>query len=356
MIKRILVKIGTNVLTRPDGLLDITAISRLVDQISILKKQGIDVVLVSSGAVGAGRSMLNIPDKVSKVVKRQVLSSIGQVKLMETYRQLFSNYQLFCAQVLSTKEDFRDRVHYLNIKNCFHALLRDNIIPIVNENDVISISELMFTDNDELAGLVAAMINADALIILSNVDGVLDRPPEEKGSKVIREIDPANKKWKKLIFPSKSSFGRGGMHTKFRVAEKAAQLGITTYIANGKKDDILLNILKDDFIGTRFIAGSKISNVKKWIAYNAEAHKGSVYINAGAEEILRQTDTVSSLLPVGIIQIKGDFKKGDLLRILNQKNQAIGLGIAQYGAEKAALWIGKKGGKALVHYDYLLLD
>ncbi|MCL4154138.1 UNVERIFIED_CONTAM: hypothetical protein GTU68_005369, partial [Idotea baltica] len=167
--KRLVVKVGTNVLARPDGLLDITSISQLVDQIADLKTRGVDVILVSSGAVGAGRSMMDIPEGLNKVVRRQVLSSIGQVRLMEIYRQLFSNHQLFCAQVLATKEDFRDRQHYINMQNCFLALLRDRVVPVVNENDVVAITELMFTDNDELAGLVAAMTNADGLVILSSV-------------------------------------------------------------------------------------------------------------------------------------------------------------------------------------------
>lgn len=352
----IVVKVGTNVLTRPDGLLDHTNISHLVDQIAALKNQGVQVILVSSGAVGAGKSLMPATKGLSKVVQRQVFSAVGQVRLMETYRQLFYNYNLFCAQLLVTKEDFRDRSHYLNMKQCFHALLRDDIIPIVNENDVVAVSELMFTDNDELAGLVASMINADALVILSSVDGLLDGHPEDPKSKVIANIDPAQKKWQNYILPSRSSFGRGGMTTKYRIAQKAAKVGIATYIANGRRSDILINILANDFIGTRFNPKPVVSNLKKWIAYNELEKKGRVLINAGAEEAICSPDKVSSLLLVGITAIEGDFQKGDLVLIVNEKETQIGVGIAQYSAVYAKQHLGQKGKKPLIHYDYMYVE
>ncbi|MEZ5041624.1 MAG: glutamate 5-kinase [Saprospiraceae bacterium] len=355
LYKRLVVKVGTNVLARPDGLLDITSISQLVDQLAALKAKGIDIILVSSGAVGAGRSMMDVPSSLNKVVRRQVLSAIGQVRLMEIYRQLFSNHQLFCAQVLATKEDFRDRQHYINMQNCFLALLRDRVIPVVNENDVVAITELMFTDNDELAGLVAAMINADGLVILSSVAGVYDGPIDDPQSKVIPEIDPHDKKWQSVIQPSRSTFGRGGMHTKFRIAQKAAKVGIPTFIGDGRQTGILLSLIEGQFPGTRFIPQTGLSNVKKWISYNELPQKGSVYINKGAELVLRSTDMISSLLPVGAIRIEGDFEKGDLLKIYNEEGEAIGLGIAQYSAVTAQQYVGKKGKKALVHYDYLVI-
>lgn len=344
-------------MTRADGLPDMTSISGLVDQIAELKKMGISVILVSSGAVGAGRSLLPLSEQTHKVVRRQVLSAIGQVRLMEIYRQLFLNYGLFCAQVLATKEDFRDRRHYLNMKNCFQALLRDQVVPVVNENDVISVTELMFTDNDELAGLVAAMINAEALIILSSVDGVLDGPPDAPESKLIPEIDPADPVWEQYILPSRSSFGRGGMHTKFRIAGKAAKVGIATYIANGRREGVLADIVQGREGGsTLFRPKVGISGFKKWIAYNEAAHKGSVTINAGAELALRSANRITSLLPVGIEAVSGDFEKGDIIRILNEKGRTIGWGIAQYGMEKARQNMGQNGKKALVHYDYLYME
>jgi glutamate 5-kinase len=269
---------------------------------------------------------------------------------------LFNNYEIFCAQVLATKEDFRDRTHYLNMKNCFQALLRDNVIPIVNENDVISVSELMFTDNDELAGLIASMMNADALLILSSVDGILDGAPDQPDSKAIPEIDPDDKKIEQFIFPSRSSFGRGGMHTKFKIAQKVSKLGITTFIANGKRANIIIDIVKGDFIGTKILPKKNTSNIKKWIAFNELEQKGMVYVNDGAIAVLRSDEKVSSLLPIGITKIEGTFKKGDIIKIVDESGNNIGLGMAQYGVDKAIEYIGKKGKKPLVHYDYLLIE
>lgn len=353
-IAKIVVKVGTNVIARKDGLLNITNISHLVDQIAALKREGHAVILVSSGAVGAGRSMITVPEDLSKVVRRQVLSAIGQVRLMELYRQLFANHHLFCAQVLATKDDFKGRQHYINMKNCFQALLRDQVVPVVNENDVVSVSELMFTDNDELAGLVAAMINADKLIILSSVDGVLDGSPDHPESRVVSEIHPDDKQILQLISPSKSSFGRGGMMTKLRIAQKAAKVGIDTYIANGNRPNVLLDVVAGRGLFTRFAATEKISDFKKWMAYNFEENKGAVTINEGAEQALRSS--ISSLLPVGILEVSGDFEKGDIIRILNAQGQAIGQGIAQYQAATARQYAGLKNQKPLIHYDYLLME
>ena len=353
--QRIVVKVGTNVLTDENGLLDMAVINSLIDQIANLKEKGIEIILVSSGAVGAGKSVLQLSPSTNKIAQRQVYSAIGQIRLMNMYAQILQNHHLHCAQVLATKEDFRDRLHYLNMKQCFHALLRDNIIPIVNENDVVAVSELMFTDNDELAGLIAAMVNADALVLLTNVNGIYDGNPNDPKSKLIEEIDASDKKIVELIAPVRSSFGRGGMHTKLRIAQKAARVGIRTFIANGKHADILLDIYNNNFTGTRFTVKAPVSNVKKWIAYNHTEKKGTVYINEGAAVALCAEDKISSLLPVGIINIEGDFKKGDIIQIVDEQKKNIGWGIAQYGATKAQGFIGQKGKKPLVHYDYLFV-
>ncbi|MEN0006737.1 MAG: glutamate 5-kinase [Bacteroidota bacterium] len=354
--KSVVIKFGTNVLTREDGHLDLTNISHLVDQVAALKKAGVAVVLVSSGAVGAGRSMVSIPPDLSKIVRRQVLSAVGQVRLMEIYRGLFENHQLHCAQVLACKEDFRDRTHYINMRNCLTSLMRDTVVPIVNENDVISISELMFTDNDELAGLVAAMINAEALLILSTVDGLMTGHPDHPDSQLITTISASDRKSKSYILPSKSSFGRGGMQTKFRIAQKAAKVGIDTFIANGRRSNIIVDILQNDYIGTHFVAGTKLSNVKKWIAYYDQAHKGKVVLNAGAVAALTSSEEINSLLPVGVVRLEGEFQKGDLLQLLDEQGRTVGYGIAQYSSAIAMPLLGQKGQKPLIHYDYLYLD
>ena len=239
MFKTLVLKVGTNVLTRPDGRLDITNISQLVDQIARLKARGVRLVLVSSGAVGAGRELLTVRAGTDEVARRQVQSAVGQVRLMEIYRQLFANHGLLCAQVLATKGDFRDDLHADNMLNCFRALLLDEVVPVVNENDVVAVTELMFTDNDELAGLVARLIGADGLVILSSVDGLFDGPPEDPASRLVPHVDAADRSALDYVQARKTSFGRGGMGTKLRIATETAAAGIPVLLGNGRTVGIL---------------------------------------------------------------------------------------------------------------------
>ena len=222
---RIAVKIGSNVLTRKDGTLDVTRMSALTDQIAGLHKAGIEVILISSGAVASGRSEVKTNKKLDSVDQRQLFSAVGQAKLINRYYELFREHGIAVGQVLTTKENFGTRRHYLNQKNCMSVMLENKVIPIVNENDTISVSELMFTDNDELSGLIASMMNAQALIILSNIDGIYNGVPSDPSASVIREID-RGKDLSNYIQTSKSSFGRGGMLTKTNIARKVADEGI----------------------------------------------------------------------------------------------------------------------------------
>jgi len=221
--QRIIIKIGSNVITQKDGLPNLNRINHLVEQISKRRKQGKEVTLVSSGAVASGRSLINISEKFDSVATRQLLASIGQVKLINTYAAEFEKYNILCSQVLVTKEDFRDRVHYLNMKNCLNILLQHQVIPVVNENDVVSVTELMFTDNDELAGLIASMLNAQALIVLTNVDGIYDGDPNDVSAEVIEEVNGKALDFSSFISTGRSQFGRGGMITKSTMAQKVAQ-------------------------------------------------------------------------------------------------------------------------------------
>src|SRR5690554_2804696 len=232
--KKIAVKIGSNVLTRTDGTLDITRMSALVDQIAQLHKEGIEIVLISSGAVASGRSMMGTTKKMDVVDQRQLFSSVGQAKLINHYWDLFRKHGITVGQVLTMKENFSSRRHYLNQRNCMRVMLDNHVIPIVNENDTVSVSELMFTDNDELSGLIASMMGMEALIILSNIDGIYKGSPDDPESEVIRKIHK-NDNINDFIQTSKSAFGRGGMTTKAAIARKIADEGIEVYIANGKQ-------------------------------------------------------------------------------------------------------------------------
>lgn len=352
--RRVIIKVGSNVITRADGFPDTERIAHLVDQIAAIKKQGKQVILVSSGAVASGRSLITVSDKNDAVATRQLLASIGQVKLINTYSQLFDKFGILCSQVLVTKEDFRDRLHYLNMRNCLEILLQHEVIPVVNENDVVSVTELMFTDNDELAGLIASMLNAEALIILSNVDGIYDGDPKLPGSAVIEEVT-GDIDFSSFVSTGRSQFGRGGMITKSTMAQKTAQLGIAVHIANGTKDDILTDVLANKAVHTRFVPTKKASGKKKWIAHSENAATGAVQVNEGAKTVLISSKA-SSLLPVGIVKVLADFKKGEIIKIVDEDNKLIGLGLAEYGAEKAREFTGKKNQRALVHYDYLYLQ
>ena len=229
--RRIVIKVGSNVLTRDDGRPDTTRISALVDQVARLHRAGTEVILVSSGAVASGRSILGQrAGKLDSVSARQLFSAVGQVKLLNRYYDLFNEYGIVCGQVLTTKESLSTRRQYLNQRNCMVTMLAAGVVPIVNENDTISVTELMFTDNDELSGLVAAMMNAEALIILSNIDGIYDGSPADPASQVIRRVKPSED-LSQYIDPVRSSRGRGGMATKSRVSSRAAAEGIEVIIA-----------------------------------------------------------------------------------------------------------------------------
>ncbi|MGY0036105.1 glutamate 5-kinase [Pedobacter sp. NJ-S-72] len=348
--KKIVVKIGSNVLTRPDGLPDQARIEHLVSQIAALKNAGITVVLISSGAVAAGRSMITLSEKQDAVAARQLLASIGQIKLINTYLSLFEKQQMLCSQVLVTKEDFRDRKHYLNIKNCLSILLKHKVIPIINENDVVSVTELMFTDNDELAGLVASMLEADALIILSNVNGIYNGDPKSPDSSIIQQIK-RDDQIGSFINTAKSGLGRGGMVTKLGMAQKVAKLGIPVHIANGTRNNILTDLIAQKVDHTYFVPEKNTSGKKKWIAHSEHSATGSVQLNKGAADAL-VSGQARSLLPVGITGVLSPFQKGDIIRLLDENEKLIGLGIADYGSDKAKERIGQKGHKSLVHYNY----
>ncbi len=344
-------------LTRADGTLDITRMSALVDQISQLHKKGVEIVLISSGAVASGRSVLGITKKMDVVDQRQLFSAVGQAKLINHYYDLFREHGIMVGQVLTMKENFSSRRHYLNQRNCMRVMLDNKVIPIVNENDTVSVTELMFTDNDELSGLIASMMDMNALIILSNIDGIYNGSPSKPESKVIRQIEKGQD-ISDFIESSKSSFGRGGMLTKTSIARKIADEGIEVVIANGKLDGILLQLLdkKTDTVCTRFIPGKvEVSSVKKWIAHSEGFAKGEIHVNENAANVLTG-DKAVSLLPIGATAIIGDFEKDDIVKIINHKGKSLGIGKAQYDSEKSREMLGKKNQKPLVHCDYLYLE
>lgn len=357
MKDRIVVKIGSQLLTRKDETLDITQMSDLVDQIAELHKNNTEIILVSSGAVASGRNEIKTRTKLDSVSARQLYSSVGQVKLIHRYYDLFSQQGIICGQILATKEDFSTRRHYLNQRNCMNVMLENNVIPIVNENDAISVNELMFTDNDELSGLIAAMMDCKKLIILSNIDGIYTGDPSDPDSKLIKEIDSNENHIEKYIQSSRSSTGRGGMKTKYNIARKVAEEGIEVIIANGRIKNIISRLVKGiDTPSTRFIAGPKeISGVKKWIIHSEGFAKGEIHINEGVRKVLVSSKAVS-ILPIGITKIVGNFEIDDIVRIIDHTGKQIGIGRSSYTSDKAKEILGQANHKPIIHYDYLYIE
>jgi glutamate 5-kinase len=353
--KFLVIKVGSNVLTQDDGLPAIDRLEHLVSQLTHLRKQGIKLILISSGAVAFGRQQIKLPEKLGPIIKKQIWASTGQINLIQQYKQLFEAKGIQIAQLLVTKEDFRDRKHFLNMRSCIEGLLTQDILPILNENDAVAITELMFTDNDELASLTAAMMNADSLILLTNVDGVYNGPPNQPGSSIIQSIEGKAPDLSQMISPQKSSFGRGGMLTKLRMAIKAADLGIQVIIANGKRSDILIHLLnKSEIPHTVFKAREKKQSSKKWLAFGEQYFKAEVVVNEGASKILR-SEKINSLLPVGICSVKGSFVKGDIISICDEMGQQIGVGKAEYNSEQLNSILGIQHQKPFIHYDYLYI-
>ena len=243
-MKRIVVKIGSNALTRPDGRLDVTRMSALVDQIAWLRQHGCEVILVSSGAVACGRRELdNVDHELDSVEQRQLFSALGQAKLIGLYYDLFREYHIHVGQVLTMKENFEPGEQYRNQRACMTVMLENDVLPIVNENDTVSVTELMFTDNDELSGLIAQMMKADTLVLLSNIDGIYTGNPNDPQSRLIKEVAP-NTDLTEYIQTEKSSAGRGGMQSKYATATKIQQAGIRVIIANGKRENVLVDLME----------------------------------------------------------------------------------------------------------------
>ena len=254
MNHRIVIKIGSNVLTRTDGKLDVTRMSALVDQIAWLRQKGYEVILVSSGAVACGRRELTVDHSLDSVEQRQLFSAVGQVKLVGLYYDLFREFGIHVGQVLTMKENFEPGEQYQNQRACMTVMLENDVLPIVNENDTVSVTELMFTDNDELSGLIAQMMQADTLILLSNIDGIYDDHPDDPQSHIIPQVLPGTD-LSQYIKEEKSAFGRGGMHSKYTTATKVQQAGIRVIIANGERDNILISLVqnKQNIPHTEFI-------------------------------------------------------------------------------------------------------
>jgi len=254
-MKRIVVKVGSNVLTRNDGKLDVTRMSAIVDQLVWLRRHDYEIILVSSGAVSAGRDELHPDHELDSVEQRQLFSAMGQVKLMTLYYDLFREYNIKVGQVLTTKDHFANEDAYQNQKRCISTMLSNGVIPIVNENDTVCLTELMFTDNDELSGLIAEMMKAETLVLLTNVDGIYNGDPKDPNTRIIPSVY-YDRDISEYASDEKSSNGRGGMASKAKTAHEVANKGIRVIIANGNTPNILINLKEQPMntMHTEFVA------------------------------------------------------------------------------------------------------
>lgn len=347
--KRIVIKFGTNVVTRESGDIALSRLYNLIENISDLHKQGKEILIVSSGAVGMGKKVINLKTKPKTLPLKQACAAIGQGKLLYLYEEGFNKLSIPIAQVLLTENDFSDRKRYLNLRSALNTLLELGVIPIINENDVVSTSELKpyekeeerkinFGDNDKLSALVMSKLDADLLIILSDVDGLYDCNPKTNcDAKIIHTVDNLTNDINLMCDDCHSENSRGGMKTKLEAAKIAVNSGGKAIIANGKQLNVIKDLFSNKEIGTIFLPINQMSSKKRWIAY-ATSINGSIVVNNGAKKAL--VEKYASLLPAGVINVKNHFNSGDVVSIIDTEGNEFARGMINYSSEESQKLIG----------------
>jgi len=366
-MNRIVVKIGSSTLTAGSNELSKAQIVNLVGQIAQLKKNGYQLILVSSGAMATGLETLGYPELPKFIPAKQMLAAVGQPRLMNIYSDLFGIYDLTVAQVLLTRLDLSDRTRYLNARNTIEALLAQDLIPIINENDTVATEEIRVGDNDNLSALVSNLIEADLLIMLTDKQGLFTADPDQdKDAVLIQEVNEEripDTLWK-AAGKSSSKTGTGGMYTKIQAADLARRSGTRVVITNGSTPEVILRVVAGDPLGTQFSAlVSNMESRKRFILAGPKSN-GRITVDTGAEEILRKGK--SSLLPVGVVSVEGEFVRGDTISIQNDQGQEIALGLANYNVDSMRCIQGHQSGEIesilgfsygneLVHHDNLVV-
>ncbi|MFA6037701.1 MAG: glutamate 5-kinase [Legionellales bacterium] len=338
--KRIVIKVGTHILINKLGGPNVQRIAALAKEIAQLQENH-EVILVSSGAIGTGLHTLGLKRRPTNLPDLQMAAAIGQTRLQVIYQKHFAKHGVITSQVLLTHDDLKNRTRHLNARNTLQALLARKIIPIINENDVVSVDEIKFGDNDILSSLVAALINADLLILLTTPNGVLE-PINARSMRRIPYIAEITQKTFALVQPKKNALSTGGMQTKFTAAQNANRIGAFAVIASGSQKNIITKIIQGEDVGTLIGHENTKNHIKhqrkQWIAF---FHKpqGQIIINDCAVEALR--DKGKSLLPIGITQIKGDFIQGSLVDVFDEGNHPIAKGFSQYSSDELQKIKGK---------------
>jgi len=363
--RRVVVKIGSQVLSSPEGIEE-ARIRGIVRDLATLRDQGKEIVIVSSGAVASGMTRLGRKERPKTIPEKQALAAVGQIKLMAIYERCFSRFGKNVAQVLLTHEDLANRARYLNAKHTLQTLLDLAIIPVVNENDTVAVEEMKFGDNDNLSALVATLLEADLLVILSDVAGVYDRDPRlHEGAELISVIEHIKTAKARLVGKSQSLYGTGGITTKISAAEKAAAAGIPMLIASGLEADILRKIFDpQEEVGTWILPEeNRLASRKHWIAYNLKP-AGEIVVDGGAYEALIHKG--KSLLPSGLKEVRGKFGVGECVRCLNLQGREFARGLVNYSAQeleqikglhtsKIEKVLGYKAYDEIIHRDDLVV-
>lgn len=349
-ISRIVVKLGTGVLTDSRKQLDPAQLEQIVAQVAALRQTGKEVVLVTSGAVGAGMGALGFDSRPTNLADKQACAAVGQSRLMSTYEKLFAKHNLIVAQVLLTHDDLEHHERHLNARNTLVTLLKCGVVPIINENDAVSFTEIKVGDNDTLSALVAALLPADLLVILTTVEGVIENfgQANPRTIPLIEQIDAAVEK---IAGGTDSETAVGGMTTKIQAAKIVVRSGIPLVIASGRKTDVLARVLAREDEGTLFVAqAGRLQGRKRWIAFFHHP-KGTLFVDAGAKLAVREKG--KSLLPPGVTRCDGEFAAGDVVRICDTDGTEFARGIAKSGAEEVRS--GKVPRVELVHRDDLVI-
>ncbi|MBR2068323.1 MAG: glutamate 5-kinase [Candidatus Gastranaerophilales bacterium] len=330
-IKRIVFKFGTNILRNSAGEISLSHLYSFIEDISYLHRENKEILIVTSGAIGLGAKKLNI--STDTTTNKQASASVGQPLLMGIWQDGFEKYGITTAQILLVEDDFSNRKKYLSLRSTLGKLLENGVIPIINQNDTVSPTECeraSFSDNDKLSSIVASKLDADLLVMVSDIDGLYDKNPKtEKDAKLIKVVEHITPKIEKMA-QGASNGGRGGMITKLIGAKVATSSGVYAKIVNGKTPDIIKKIF-DDETGTTFLPSQNLSHKKRWIAY-ATNIMGEIKVNLGAQEAI--INNQKSLLSIGIVDVKGDFKKGEIVSIVNEENIEFARGIANYSSDE----------------------
>ncbi len=363
--KRWVIKIGSALLTKDGKGLDYQAIKDWAAQIATLRQKGIEIILVSSGSVAEGMSRMGWNKRPTELAELQAAAAIGQTGLIEAYENQFKSHNIQAAQILLTHDDVSNRKRYLNARNTLRALLKFQTLPIINENDTVALEEMRLGDNDTLAALVANLIEADLLVILTDQDGLYDKDPRHNDdAKLISEDSASNTKLMDFVGKVATDLGRGGMGTKLTAAQRAAHSGCATIIASGREENVLARIQKGEVIGTLLKPeNNKINARKQWIASQVQA-TGSLYLDSGAATAIFKNGT--SLLPIGVEKAEGQFKRGDIVDCKNTEGEIIARGLINYNNEEVNLLVKKPsekiyeilgyiGESELIHRDNLVV-